>query len=50
MEEQYAAWIRKNFRSLSLPLMRSLDIPDEYGFMDAELVELIHAGVEAIIE
>lgn len=49
MEEKYAAAIREKFRHSKLPPMRSLDIPDEYEYMDAELVELIRAGVEAHI-
>jgi predicted protein tyrosine phosphatase len=28
------------------PPIKSLDIPDEYEFMDNELVELIQTGVE----
>jgi predicted protein tyrosine phosphatase len=35
--------------SLDLPPIQSLDIPDEYEFMDPELVELIRTAVEAII-
>jgi predicted protein tyrosine phosphatase len=46
MEEKYAAAIREKFRRSALPPIRSLDIPDEYQFMDAELVELIRRGVE----
>ena len=34
------------FRDVKLPVMESLDIPDEYTFMDAELVELIRDGTE----
>jgi len=49
MEEKYASWIRENFRALSLPPMKSLDIPDEYEFMDNELVELIRSSVEPFI-
>lgn len=50
MEEEYASAIRTQFRHAALPPIQSLDIPDEYGFMDAELIELIHDGVEAQIQ
>ena len=50
MEDQYAGWIRENYRSLALPTIQSLDIPDEYEFMDEELVGLIQDGVEKRIE
>lgn len=50
MEERYAQAIRTQFRRSMLPLIKSLDIPDEYGFMDAELIELIRSGVEHQIE
>jgi predicted protein tyrosine phosphatase len=46
MEERYAATIRAHFRHAVLPPIKSLDIPDEYAFMDAELIELLHSGVE----
>ena len=50
MEDEYASWIRRNFRALRLPPMKSLDIADEYEFMEAELVELIQNGVEPYID
>lgn len=46
MDAEYAAWIRDSFRDLRLPPIHSLDIPDEYGYMDPELVELIRAASE----
>ena len=50
MEEDHKARILEQFRSLALPAMESLDIPDEYEYMDDELVDLIRGGVEARIE
>ena len=50
MDEAYASAIRTQFRRAALPLIKSLDIPDEYGFMDAELIELIRSGVEPQIQ
>lgn len=46
MDAEYAAWIQGHFRNLRLPPIRSLDVPDEYGYMDPELVELIRAASE----
>ena len=46
MEPKYAARIRFQFPAESIPPMRSLDIPDDYEYMDAELVELLKTAVE----
>lgn len=46
MEQKYKARLLGTFRDLDLPLIESLDIPDEYEFMDKELVERIHEGTE----
>jgi predicted protein tyrosine phosphatase len=47
MERKQAARIRAAFAHLEeLPPLESLEIPDEFAFMDAELQELLRAGVE----
>jgi len=46
MERKYAARIRFQFPAESIPPMRSLDIPDDYEFMDDELIELLKTAVE----
>lgn len=47
MERKHAASIRKNFQNLpNLPPIYSLEIPDEYRFMDDELVRLLRERVE----
>jgi len=46
MEPKYAARIRFQFPAESIPAMRSLDIPDDYEYMDDELIELLKAAVE----
>lgn len=46
MEPKYAARIRSLFTPESLPLIRSLDIPDDYDYMEAELIDLLKAAVE----
>ena len=47
MERKYAARIRAAFPNVDeLPPLESLEIPDDFGFMDAELVELLRVAVE----
>jgi|SRR5579859_4496675 len=50
MEAEYGTWIRGQFRALALPPIHSLDIPDEYEFMDEELIAAIHSGAEYYID
>jgi predicted protein tyrosine phosphatase len=50
MEASYSAHIRERFCQLALPPMKSLDIPDEYEFMDDELIVSIKSGVEHYID
>ena len=50
MEPKYEDRIRSKFAGvLVLPPFRSLDIPDEFEFMDQELVELLIPSVEEAI-
>jgi predicted protein tyrosine phosphatase len=44
MEPKYAARIRSLFPTV--PPMRSLDIPDDYEYMDPELTELLETAVD----
>lgn len=47
MERKHAARIRESFGTMNpLPPIRSLDIPDDYEFMDPELVELLRGALE----
>ena len=46
MEHKYKARLLGTFRDMKLPIIDSLDIPDEYEFMNDELVELIREGTE----
>jgi predicted protein tyrosine phosphatase len=51
MERKYVSRIRDAFRHLeSLPPVESLDISDEYIFMQAELIELLRTTVAAALE
>lgn len=50
MEASYGAWVCDQFRKLALPPIQSLDIPDEYEFMDDELIASINSGAEHYID
>jgi predicted protein tyrosine phosphatase len=51
MEEKHKSRIKAEFtRLLDHKPIHVLDIPDEYKFMDAELVEILEIAVESIIE
>jgi len=50
MERKHKARIIETFAELDqLPRIESLEIPDDYEFMDEELVELIQGGVETFL-
>ncbi len=47
MEREHGARLRQQFPALSdWPPVACLDIPDDYAFMDAELVDLLVGGTE----
>ena len=46
MESKYKSRILGLFRDIRLPPIKSLDIPDEYEYMDEELIEIIKSGAE----
>jgi predicted protein tyrosine phosphatase len=46
MEQKYKTRLLGTFRDLEVPPIESLDIPDEYQFMDEDLVEQIRGGTE----
>lgn len=50
MESRYKWQILGLFRDLPLPKVENLDIPDEYEYMDKELIQLIEKRVEFYIE
>ena len=50
MEEKHKSRIKADYRqALRNKKLYVLDIPDEYGFMDAELVEIIRMKSEPLI-
>ena len=46
METKYRTWIVTNFRTIKLPPIENLDVPDEYGYLDEELIGLLPRNVE----
>jgi predicted protein tyrosine phosphatase len=50
MEDKHAAQLKASFRELlqGKPV-HVLDIPDDYRYMDPELVELVRSGVAGIL-
>jgi protein-tyrosine phosphatase len=46
MENKYKARILGTFHHVDLPRIENLDIPDEYQYMDEELIDLIKVGTE----
>ena len=46
MESKHKTRIQDLFRDIELPPIKSLDVPDEYKYMDEELIKLIEIGVE----
>lgn len=50
MEPEHKKQLLRNFREAARQRqIHVLDIPDDYGFMDPELVMLITAGVRAVL-
>jgi len=50
MEQKYQKRISETFRHYELPPIESLEIPDEYPYMDPELVILIEQGTEHFLQ
>lgn len=46
MEDRYADRLESRFSHVNWPPVVSLDIPDDYEFMDPELIELVRGAVE----
>ena len=49
METKHKKRIASEYRYLKLPVIAILDIPDEYQYMDAELVSIIKANTEDML-
>lgn len=49
MEKEHLEKIRKLFPNVNLPRAINLDIPEDYKFMDPELIEILKEKIEAIL-
>jgi len=49
MERKYTARIRAKYPDIDLPRTETLEIPDDYEYMDPELIELLQDGIEQIL-
>lgn len=45
MEREQRQWIQENFREVGLPPLVTLDIPDEFGYMDPPLQRRLRAAI-----
>jgi len=50
METKHQSRIRASYRGFELPPIVSLDVPDDYGFMDEELIEMLRESTEFLLE
>lgn len=50
MENDHKSKIRKLYGHLDLPAIQVLDIPDEYEFMDEELIEILTTKINTLLE
>lgn len=49
MESDHKFKIRKLYTHLDLPPIQVLDIPDEYEFMDEELIEILTTKINSLL-
>lgn len=49
MEKEHQQKIKKLYAYLELPTIEVLDIPDEYEFMDEELIEILTEKINSYI-
>lgn len=47
MESAQKSWLRERFQELELPPIEVLDIPDDFEFMDPELIQNLTVCLEA---
>lgn len=46
MEREQKQWIGERFRDMDLPSVISLEIPDDYTYMDPHLIEALRQAIE----
>jgi predicted protein tyrosine phosphatase len=49
METRYRNKLRESYPQVEMPEIEILHIPDDYEFMDAELISLLEDGVNHVI-
>ena len=50
MDREQKRWIREQFRSIDLPDVRVLDVPDEFEYMDPRLQAALRAVIDPEID
>ena len=50
MDRDQRRWIREHFRSVELPDIRVLDVPDEFEYMDPRLQAALRAVIDPEID
>lgn len=50
MEQEQRSWIGRKFRDCILPRIEVLDVPDDYGFMDVRLQEVLRSVIAPVID
>ena len=50
MEREHKSWLSTRFQDFELPPIEVLDIPDEYGFMDPHLQEMLRMMLDPEID
>ena len=50
METEHKAKIKALYQHIDLPAIEVLNIPDDYEFMDKELVEMLNDGINNILK
>jgi protein-tyrosine phosphatase len=50
MESNQRSKLSSQFRHLELPQVEILHIPDDYEYMDEELIELLTEGINGVLQ
>ena len=50
MDRDQKRWIREQFRSMELPDIRILDVPDEFEYMDPRLQATLRTAIDPEID
>ncbi|MBL9192066.1 MAG: hypothetical protein JNJ82_06890 [Opitutaceae bacterium] len=50
MDREQKRWIQEHYRSLPLPDIRILDVPDEFTYLDPRLQAALRAAIDPEID